>query len=481
MDFGESRPQVWEIEIHGSLRLRDPHASNAASPAAMNMDAARPGRAAPAAAPAAAEGSAEGSAARAPDAWEARIARRVATLPPDEVSADLRVAHRALSLMRAGSAGLNAPGAPLPRLAAAACDYLRGVVLYTDVVGYRPRLDTSLIPVRAAVDAERGRPLELGAAGGGGPLELDFLRSICMHAETWHYDRPSLCPEAQGLARALARALEFWAPRGAELYARLAALGVCEDRSLAALIDVLFVLSLSLADTMSAAGDSRVPGLKAAVGVNRFALSAASELAHEQAKAKPRAGYATAMRALASAEARGHNFMAARLAHVTKKLRVRRRARRRRVAPRAGAPARGQGARAARRRPRRRAGRAVGRARRERPRGRVLGRALLRGRRRRRPAPVPRPQARAPRAPHRDRAPQMRALRRRGHGDGAVLGVPHGGAAGLLLLRRLPEGALAGAQGGVRRRSGDAPRPQPRLNGREALVTSLDSTSGQRS
>jgi hypothetical protein len=245
------------------------------------------------------------------DPYEARVARLVASLPPEEVSADLRTMHSSFSFDRAGFARLDDPAAGVPELVQGVLDILRAATLEDAVLGER---DIMVPPLT--------RDRLMGALGGGASSvpELALLRSLVLVGESYRLagDAARLPPgEARAKERELLRAAEFWAApgRAEATAARLAALDV--ERGGDAAADALLALAKAALNwAMAARGEVSVvlsETLARAIAAAPLGLTAASNLANALIYNDPRRAYQTALRALQRAHAAGLAFASVRL------------------------------------------------------------------------------------------------------------------------------------------------------------------------
>jgi hypothetical protein len=286
--------------------------------------AAAPARAAqPAATAAGAAAAAAAAAGSAPvDAYEARVARLVAPLPPEEASADLRAVAAAFELFRSGEALVGDPGAGAPALAQGAADLLRADALLGAVTG----------PGGVTIDATRATEVltargsfSLEAAAAAGALELALLLLALLASEALGTLEEIVAKAggARGAAqyarfcaveRELLAAADFWAApgRAEAAAARLAALGV--ERAEHAAADVLAALLHAVGvGQINARGDVDARVLERAGAANPLALATAANLAHSLALMDARGFYAVAMCVLQRADRAGHSFAAVRL------------------------------------------------------------------------------------------------------------------------------------------------------------------------
>ena len=246
------------------------------------------------------------------DVFASRILRLAASLPPAEVSPDLRAQADALRLMSAAGAVFGVPAAETAAVAQAAVDYLRGLSL-SWVVGTGATFSLQVAPaLYGALDLADAAP------------EIKLLRSLAAFDEAMitmsnigSRDAP-LAGEAEhfaALLAALRRDADFWADEdnAACLTARLAELGV--ERGDAATADVRAAMLAGRAQGMSAQGSgATAAALEDAIAADQNAFMFRQALSTLARCDDPRRAYLVALAGMQRAERSGHNFASGGLA-----------------------------------------------------------------------------------------------------------------------------------------------------------------------
>ncbi len=259
-------------------------------------------------------------AAREPNAYEARIARLIASLPPEEVSTDLRALGEARALVRAGVDALTDAAAALPALAQGAVDLFRGLALQDAVSGSRGvTIDVS--SMERAIRRAGGAPYELD-----GRMKLDVLRAALlqsyanlalarfMQVQARGEVLGSLAAELERAKAWLGAVVAYWCQpgRAQAAAARLAALGVRGGEGVAADV-VAVLLQAQTGGEMTVRGRLVWALMEQTCAACPLALTTAANLAVGLLETDAPQAYATALNALQRADAAGHDFQAARL------------------------------------------------------------------------------------------------------------------------------------------------------------------------
>jgi hypothetical protein len=291
MGASQKSPKIFIARISPVARAAQPGTRHAPGPMEAGSSAATcAGAPPPPAAAAAGAGAAppvDSKTALPVDPYEARVARLIATLPPEEVSADLRTMHDVFTLLRSGFARLGDLAAGVPELAQGAVDLLRGAALADAVVGASgiklsmhgfDRL-LGMLAAHGVTSATRA----LGDGRGVAP-ELALLESLVLVSDSYRLADGAVRLPPDGvcaMGREVLGAADFWAApgRAEATAARLAALGV--ERGGGAAADALFALATAAANCEADAhGEVSVRTLERAAAAIPLGLFAASNLAN---------------------------------------------------------------------------------------------------------------------------------------------------------------------------------------------------------
>ena len=247
---------------------------------------------------------------REPGVYEARVARLIASLPPEEVSADLRALSEAHTLVRAGADALMDAAAALPALLQGVVDLFRGLALKDTVCG-SAGFSFNASGILRAIREAGGEPDVIG-----GRPELDLLRSALLQSEADCSLAGFVQAEARGEALGpLAEKIErvgaslksvaaYWCRPGLAqaAAARLGALGVRGGEGVSADV-VAVLLQAHTAARMSVRGRPVWALMEQTCAAYPLALSTAANLALGLLTTDPTLAYATALRALQRADA----------------------------------------------------------------------------------------------------------------------------------------------------------------------------------